>query len=57
MSGTGTISPLPNINAADSSLGRWSTVLAVYTFFVPIALISALPYSIPASEWALGLPR
>ncbi len=56
-SGTGTVSAPPNISADDTSLGRWSTVLAENTLVVPSALISGRRYSMPESEWALGLPR
>ena len=55
-SGTGTVSPPPNMRPEATSFGRWSTVLAENTLVVPSALISGRRYSRPASEWALGLP-
>ena len=42
-SGTGTESPPPNIMAAATCLGIWSTVLALKTFCVPSALMKPRP--------------
>ena len=42
-SGIGIESGAPNISAAATSLGRWSTVLAVNTLRVPSALMNARP--------------
>ena len=55
MSGTGTISAPPNISAADSSLGRWSTVLAVYTFRDPIGLHQRLAVEHPGERVGVGI--
>ena len=42
-SGIGTESAVPNISADEISLGRWSTVLAEKTLFVPSAFSSTRP--------------
>jgi hypothetical protein len=55
-SGTGMVSPPPNIRPDATSLGRWSTVLAEKTLVVPSARMSGRRYSRPDSEWAFGLP-
>ena len=42
-SGTGTLSPVPNISADAACLGAWSTVLALKMLRVPSALNSTRP--------------
>ncbi len=55
-SGTGTVNP-PNIRPVDTSLGRWSTVLAEKMFVVPSAFRVGLAKSRAPRLWAFGLPR
>jgi hypothetical protein len=56
MSGTGTVSAPPNMRPAETSLGRWSTVLAENTLVLPRARMTGRRKMRAASECALGLP-